>query len=177
MSNYESLNAFNKRLERLDISAALKEKYEQEYKRLLYLRSDDPKRVAEHASHISFACFCKGTTRINSELKLIKALAAGESVELRLFSGIGADANLLSLLDNSNVTTPKLRPLTKIRVWQEANAKDLPVLTLREIITQMPRCLVKKARAVCLLSEEDNIPLNAYNNLMGMFEYNIWLFE
>ena len=175
--NHESLNAFNKRLERLDISAALKEKYGQEYKRLLCLRNDAPKRVEEHVSHISFACFCKGTTRINSELKLIKALAAGESVELRVFSGIGADDNLLSLLDNSNVTTPKLRPLTKIRVWQEANAKDLPVLTLREIITQMPRCLVKKAKAVCLLSEEDNITLNAYNNLMGMFEYNIWLFE
>lgn len=177
MNNNQLLTKFIERLMSMQISAALTEKYVNEYKRLLCLRGNAHKHVKEHLPNIRFGCFCKDTTRISTEKKLMKMLVTGAPVDFRVFSGIKADDNLLNLITSNDVTTPKLQPLAKIRVWQEADANNLPTLTMREIITQIPYCLIKKVKVVCLLSEEDNITVNAYNNLMGAYEYNIWLFS
>lgn len=177
MDNKQLIKTFTERLELMHVDAALKEKYLKEYKHLLSMRNDPHHKVEQCLPQIKFACFCRNTQRISSELKLMKALAAGNNVELRVFTNLGATDNLLGRLNDSNVETPKLKPLTKIRVWQEAAPHELPNLTLREIVTQIPYCLVSKVEAVCLLSEDDNIARDSYNVLMDAYEYSIWLFS
>ncbi len=177
MDNKQLIKAFTERLERMHVDAALKEKYLTEYKRLLGMRNDSHYKVEQCLPHIKFACFCHDTQHISSEPKLMKVLASGNNVELRVFPNLGTTDNLLGRLNDSSVETPKLKPLTKIRVWQESAPSELPNLTLREIVTQIPHCLIDKVEAVCLLSEEDNIMRDSYNVLMNAYEYRIWLFS
>ena len=177
MTNNQLVNAFIARLESFKPGAALREKYIAEYKRLLALRSDTRHSVDQHLEHIKFGCFCIGTNRISTEKKLLNALVSGKPVYFEAAANISATANLLS--DRMTVTAPmpkNLRALNKITVWQEAKSDSLPCLTLKEIVTQIPRSLIKKTSAVCLLAEDENIVRDSYNILMGAYEYNIWLF-
>jgi hypothetical protein len=177
MTNNQLVNAFIARLESFKPGAALREKYIAEYKRLLALRSDTRHSVDQHLEHIKFGCFCTGTDRISTEKKLLRALVSNKPVRLETATGVSATENLLNARITATADTPKnLRPLSKIRVYQEPAKGDLPCLTLKELVTQIPRSLVKKTTVVCLLAEDENIVRDSYNILMGAYEYNIWLF-
>ena len=175
-TNNQLVNAFIARLESLKVNEALKEKYIAEYKRLLALRNDRH-HTEQHLEHIKFGCFCVGTNRISTEKKLLNALVSGKPVHFEAAANISATANLLSCRISATAPMPKnLHALNKITLWQEATSDNLPCLTLKEIVTQIPRSLIKKTSVVCLLAEDENIVRDSYNILMDAYEYNIWLF-
>ena len=176
MTNNQLVNAFIARLQSFNVSEALKEKYIAEYKRLLALRNDRY-HAEQHMEHIKFGCFCCDTNRIDTEKKLLRALVSNKPVRLETATGVSATENLLIARITATADTPKnLRPLSKIRVYQEPAKGDIPCLTLKEIVTQIPRSLLNKTTVVCLLAEDENIVRDSYNILMGAYEYNIWLF-
>ncbi len=174
----KEIENFMLRLKTLNATPDQATQYTNLYMKLLNQRQDAQASHALALPRIKFAAYRAESKRLLSETRLLQSIATGKKVQFYIINGVEADANLLDKLKEPTVSMPTdLVPFSRITVWQEPDATDRPQLTLNEIVAQIPRLLINKTVAVCLLAEEEDIQNGSYNRFMGMHEYRVWLFK
>lgn len=191
MKQKEELAAFKARLEKKGVTGDVLRRYVAAYENLLIYRHHQEAQIKLHASHIRMAELRDvDNLRIITSYQLMQRLSVGREVKLVVYPELDMQLNLVGnhhvsrfRNDLPPVEVPSghrsLRAIGKITVWQEPlkdeNKIDRPNLTLEQIITQIPQGLVGRTKAVCLLSEEENLFQDAYDLYMGCYQFNVWL--
>lgn len=189
MNKREKLAAFKARLKERGVTDGIFRKYVAEYSNLLFYRQHQEAQLGLHAQHIQMAEFRdEDNLRVLNIYQLMQRLASGRKVNWMIYPEVDMQLNLVGNYrvgkyrsDLPPVESPNwkksLQPIGKITVWQEPLQDDKPCLTLEQIIAQIPQGLVGRTKAVCLLSEEQNLFEDAYDIYMGCYQFkNIWLF-
>lgn len=174
----KEIENFMLRLKTLNATPDQATQYTNLYMKLLNQRQEAQASQALALPRIEFAAYRAEGKRLLSETRLLQSIATGKKVQFYIIDCVDPTANLLGKLKEQTIALPTdLAPFSRITVWQEPDATDRPQLTLSEIVAQIPRLLLHKTCAVCLLAEEEDIQNGSYNRFMGMHEYRVWLFK
>lgn len=194
MNKNENLAAFEARLEKKGLVPGANAycKYVAEYKNLLFYRQHQEAQLSMHAGHIQLAeLHDENGWRVLNTYRLMSVLTNSKKIHFVVYPKIDSKLNLVanrtmrrygSGLPPTEVPDwrESFHPIGKISVWQEPERDDNnvehPVLTLEQIIAQIPQGLVGNTKAVCILSEEKNLFEDAYNMYMDCYQFkDIWL--
>lgn len=162
---------FLKKLDRCSFKEPVRKKYEALFDQLQQCQNIPEEIVEERLKNIKFVAYMSGgnVTLLESVVK--------NAVNVHCMSfPVNASDNLVGpkhFIDGESVSG-SLTIMATTTVFHPADDKDRPVLSLKDIVRQLPEEYADRTKAVCLLLEDD-YQVNGYNLIFGQYEYKVIL--